>query len=372
MDDDTQEMKVTLYEVLKSEGWVSMERYAESLNHELFKLPDLKTSLFCPEIKNLPISLKSLARFTPTPWLFAYPERFILYPLKAQSAQGDINHITDHSYSHVVHWLDPKRTIVSCHDLIPLRFEQDKLTLKIYMQAISGLRKCAFIIASSESTKKDLIEFLNIPPEKIEVNLLGVESRFKPSLVEEKRDIKNKYGIPDGKILLQVGSSQSSKNIEVILNALSEIDATFIKVGADLTREQRKILEKNRVTNKYKYIGKVPDWDLPVIYSIADILLMPSFYEGFGLPVIESFSCGTPVICSKKGSLPEVGGDLAVYLKDETNPEELICAVREILSLSVVAKDKIAGEAMKWAKSFSWAKNAEKTHLIYKDLMAKL
>lgn len=372
MDDTSKKMKVTLYEVLKSEGWVSMERYAESLNHELSKLPDLKTQLFCPEIKKLPISLKSLARLTPAPWLFAYPERFLLYPLKAQSAQGDINHITDHSYSHVAHWLDPKKTIVSCHDLIPLRLEQDKLTLEIYKQAISGLKKCALIIASSESTKKDLMEFLDIPPEKIEVNLLGVDPRFKPATSEEKKEIKEKYGIPDGKILLQVGSSQKSKNIEVVLNSLPKLDVTFVKVGADLTKEQRRILDKNRSQSKYKYLGKVPDWDLPAIYSSADILLMPSYFEGFGLPVLEAFSCGTPVICSKKGSLPEVGGESAFYLKNEDDSEEFVNLVDEILSLSVVAKDKAQKEVIKWAKNFSWEKNTEKTYSIYKNLLANL
>lgn len=361
-------MRVTLFEDLKSEGWLSMDRYANNLARGLSKIQGLEVQRFCPEPPRWLPSLKFLAKYTPAPWIFAHPKRFLYYPFKAQGAQSEINHILDHSYSHVAHWLDPKKTIVTCHDLIPLQFEEDKLALSIYEQAISGLRKTKRIIAVSQSTKRALVEFLGISDERIDVVYQGVEEKFQRS--KEIAVVLEKYHLPKGRLLLHVGSSLKYKNIEGILGALPKVidtfpDVWFVKVGGDLTSDQKKLARKLQILDRVIYLGRVVDDDLPGIYSACDLTLMPSLSEGFGLTVLESLACGTPILCSKKGSLPEVGGEVAFYVDDETDASSLAGAIVKALK---VDKNKITDGGIRWARKFTWEKTARETAEVYKKV----
>lgn len=362
-------MRVTLFEDLKSEGWLSMDRYANNLARELVKIPGLEIQRFCPETPRWLPSLKFLAKYTPAPWIFAHPKRFLYYPFKAQAAQTEINHILDHSYSHVTHWLDPKKTIVTCHDLIPLEFETDKLTLSIYEHAISGLKRARRIIAVSQSTKRALIEFLGISEETIDVVYQGVEEKFQRP--KEISAVLKKHDLPKGRLLLHIGSSLKYKNIEGILEALPKVlytfpDAWFVKVGGDLTSDQKKLARKIGVMDKVLYLGRVEDDDLPSIYSACDLTLMPSLSEGFGLTVLESLACGTPVLCSRKGSLPEVGGEVAFYVDDEVDEDGIAGSIARALK---VDKGKIADKGISWARKFTWEETARKTMEVYKKVV---
>ena len=177
-------MKVTLFRDMGAEKWYSMDRYADCLQQSLSQKNELNVSSFSTE----PLVGSSIVREL---W------RTHVYPTFAQFRQGDINHILDHSYAHLLKFLDVKRTVVTCHDLIPLDFEENPLVLAGFKDTAHYLHKAARIIAVSESTKDDLINKLGIDAGKIAVVYSGVAHAFRPfETLELKQMYKEKFGLP--------------------------------------------------------------------------------------------------------------------------------------------------------------------------------
>ena len=239
------------------------------------------------------------------------------------------------------------KTVVTVHDLTPIIFPEAfprgiKGELKWQMQRFS-LKKTNAIITDSNSSQKDIIKRVGVSQPKVDVVYLAAGEVFKR--LESKSSIlnktKNKYGLPD-KFILYVGDVTWNKNLPRLLDAVKEADLPIVMVGKNLVSENydklnpwnhdlNRVWELSKENNKIIRLGFVPDEDLVSIYNLATVFIMPSLYEGFGLPILEAMACGCPVITSKEGSLPEVAGKGA-YFVDAYNMEDIKNGIKNVFS----------------------------------------
>lgn len=270
------------------------------------------------------------------------------------------------------------KTVVTVHDLIPLVFPNQfpaglRGGLKWQWQKLS-LRGAQAIITDSENSKKDIVKYTGINAEKIHVVYLAAGEEFK------KLETGNKYNLPE-RFVLYVGDINYSKNIPGLIKAFKKLkpqiaDLKLVLVGKAFkdenlkeTQEILQLIESLGIVDEIVKPGFVPTEDLAAIYNRATVYCQPSFYEGFGLPVLEAMACGCPVIASKTGSLPEVVGDAGI-LVDPEKTEEISEKLLKLLKLPMEEKQKIREKGFAQSRKFSWKKCAEETVAVYKQAFA--
>jgi glycosyltransferase involved in cell wall biosynthesis len=242
---------------------------------------------------------------------------------------------------------------------------------KLFKHAI---QRASCIIAISNTTRDDLIELMQVPSQKIRVIYCGVDTRFR--LIKDGdilEYIRLKYGLPK-KFLLFVGLFSPRKNIAGILKAFAILKDKFniphhlVMVGekgwrykADLELVNSLGLEKDVV-----FPGFVEDDDLPAVYNLADALVFPSLYEGFGLPVLEAMACGTPVVTSNVSALPEVVGEAGIMVNPYDH-EEIASGVYRLLSDKYFAT-QLAKAGLERSKHFSWENAAREMLTVFHEL----
>ena len=230
--------------------------------------------------------------------------------------------------------------VVTIHDLLFLRFKENFkwLDVQIYLSKIKySCRNTDLILAVSRQTKEDLINYLKVPEEKIIVCYQSCSPLYYNLLEEtQKTKIRTKYKLP-ADFFLFVGALVEHKNIERIIEAMAilpkEIKLPLIIVGRT-TRYKEKLLEKIKKLNLVKriiFLDYVDHEDMPALYQLAKIMIWPSLFEGFGIPIIEALFSGLPVITSKGGCFPEAGGPSTCYI-DPLQPEEIAAAVQKIVT----------------------------------------
>lgn len=298
------------------------------------------------------------------------------YPVWAHYPQADVYHITSQNLATLLllH-RPPGPTIVTVHDIIRYMLRDDP-NLNTYrtrsdrffdQAATRALRHANMLVADSHYTRQCLIDQLGIAPDRIEVVYLGVNhERFRMAPVPAT--LRERYGLPeDRRYLIYVGSEDPRKNLVTLVRALAEIrralpDVELIKVGrAQFELERQRLVELAEqvgVRQAIHFLDDVPEMDLPLLYNLADVCVMPSLYEGFGFPVLEAMACGTPVVCAATSSLPELAGDAGLLF--EIGPqavEALAAAVQRILTdreFCQILRTKALAQAAK----FTWASTA--------------
>lgn len=221
----------------------------------------------------------------------------------------------------------PIKKIVTIHDLIFLRFPQyyTFFDRKIHFWKFKkSTEKADLIIAISEQTKRDIVEFLKIPEEKIRVVYQGCHQAFKDHQSDEfLNSVKEKFQLPD-RFILNVGTIEPRKNLLNIVKAINETEIPLVVVGKKTKyfNKVQNFLRKNKFENQVHFLENVSMNELAAIYKLADVFVYPSFFEGFGIPVIEALFSKTPVITSNLSCLPEAGGKDSVYI-DPHHVEDL-------------------------------------------------
>lgn len=270
---------------------------------------------------------------------------------------------------HVPHYNIPifyrGKMVVTIHDtthLVLPEFLPNKFA-KYYAKFMMWLaiKKSSKILTVSENTKKDLIRFFKVKPEKIEVILNGVGEEFVKKDKEKLKYLYDKFGIPkDKKILMYVGNLKPHKNLERLLEAYSKTDnmnetclllvgKAFEKYNVLEDKEKQLKIEKNVI-----HTGIVLNEELVDLYNLADLFIFPSLYEGFGLPILEALSCGTPVICSNTSSMPEVGGNFVDYF----NPYSIDEITKKIEDN--LGKKLNYEEVKKYTQQFNWTEKSKR------------
>jgi glycosyltransferase involved in cell wall biosynthesis len=247
--------------------------------------------------------------------------------------------------------------VVTIHDLTHLRYPRflPNMLYYFYFKFMIGLavKKARVVLTDSQNTKKDIMEFFDVEPDKIKVIYLGVGKEFVIRPTEEVSYLREKYNIPkEKKVLLYAGNLLPHKNVKTLLKAFDLIDGcALILVGKSFKNRS----EPNYEPTSVIYAGEVSQNELVDLYNLADLFVLPSLYEGFGLPVLESMACGTPVACSNVSSLPEVGGEHAFYF-DPEDENNIADTINKALAWN---GDKSA--LREYALRFSWEKTAEET-----------
>jgi glycosyltransferase involved in cell wall biosynthesis len=245
-----------------------------------------------------------------------------------------------------------------------------------YARFLRQLQRADRLLAISEATKRDAVERLGIPPERITVIPLAAdERRFYPRTDQEIDAIVGRYGL-SRPYFLHVGASVYHKNTANILRAFAQFcrsgnaqHALYI-VGRWAPRpiaEMHAGYGDLMAAGRLRLLGFVPDDDLAALYGGANALVYPSLNEGFGLPVLEAMHCATPVLTSAVSSLPETGGDAALYV-DPREPEEIAAAMRRLAGDPDLRCDLIE-RGLKRAAQFTWQHTAELTVQVYRELL---
>jgi glycosyltransferase involved in cell wall biosynthesis len=230
-------------------------------------------------------------------------------------------------------------------------------------------RRATHIIAVSECTRHDLIAAYNLPPGKITVVHEAAAPWFHPQPPETVNVARARYDLPD-RYLLFVGTIEPRKNLTRLLEAFEVIHAEGLTDGMAIVGKRGWLyedffarLEASPVRNAVLFPGYVPDEDLPAIYTGAQALVFPSLYEGFGLPVLEAMTCGTPVTCSSTSSIPEVVEDAALRF-DPDRVESIVDALRCLLSDADLCAT-LQRRGFEQATKFSWGRVATETEAVY-------
>lgn len=279
-------------------------------------------------------------------------------------------------------------TIVTIHDVIPLVFSDHyspgiRGSLNNFFQRIS-LKSVKAIITDSESSKIDIEKILGANPKKVFSVPLAISDKCLVMKNQNKiKEVKEKYQLPD-KFNLFIGSVNWNKNILNLTKASLEAGTDIVLIGKDFStkdgpisdwnnkidlnhpemKSYKEFLEKYENNLKVKRLGFIPDDDKNVLISLADLLLLPSMYEGFGLPILEAQSCGTPVITSNISSMPEVAGKGALLI-DPYNVEEIKEAIMKIKDDKKL-RDDLIKKGFENVKRFSWEKTIEQTLRVYR------
>jgi glycosyltransferase involved in cell wall biosynthesis len=303
----------------------------------------------------------------------------------ADLSKYDIVHYQKfHPYFFSLPFTKNKPSVLTIHDLIYLIYPGNypagiKGNLRYFIQKFL-VKKMDAIITISETSKKDIVRFLGIPKEKIFAIHLAPREIFRP--IDDNRflgEIKAKYKLPD-KFVLYVGDVNYNKNLLGLATACKYAKVPVVIVGKQATSEEFgrnhpenrplvTLLEKYGKDKDVIRLGFVEDSDLVGIYNLASLYCQPSFYEGFGLPVLEAFAAGCPVVAAKNQALVEIG-EPACLFADPRDPDDIAKKISMVLEDSELREQLIeTGKVL--VKNYSWAKTARQTAEIYRKVLEK-
>lgn len=272
------------------------------------------------------------------------------------------------------------RSVVTIHDCIHLRFPQYLPGRGAYAYARAmmwaAVRKADRVLTVSEASKRDILGFYDVPPEKVVVVYNGLEARFlEPPDDAEMSRVRQRFQLTHP-FVLYVGNIKPHKNLERLVDAFGRAraqgldDLQLVVIGDEISKYPplRQSVHRHRLDKAVRFFGFQPPATLTAFYRLARAFVFPSLYEGFGLPPLEAMACGTPVVTSNVSSLPEVAGGAAL-LADPTDTDDIAAQITRAVTDEALRAELIArGQAR--AREFSWAQSAARIHAIYRDVLA--
>lgn len=282
---------------------------------------------------------------------------------------------------HFTHFNAPllyrRPSIVTIHDLTLTMFPGKKMRslprrLAYHLTVSSIVRRARRVIAVSENTKQDLEKFLHTSAAKISVIYEGVNEAFSPITEVKILDaLRHRYDLTKPYILY-TGVWRSHKNLVNLIRAFKilktrhSFDGHLVLTGkADpWYPEVRETIQSEGLAHDVKLLGLIPEKDLPALYSAATCFAFPSLYEGFGLPILEAFACGTPVCAARSSSLPEVAGEGNALFFDPYDVEDIASQLALLTAdteKSKTLREKLRTHGLKRVKDFSWETMCKQT-----------
>ena len=280
-----------------------------------------------------------------------------------------------HSTYYIMPYRPNAQTVLTIHDLIPILYPKSvSLRARLLFRPLFYLASSVSsgFIAVSHTTLEDFKTLFKLDDKKVAVTPHAADPAFYPRPPEEKEKIRFKHKLPD-RFILYVGSDKPHKNLENLLKAFAKVKL-WVKVPLVLagpkgrgSRSLRALASKLGIEDSVYWLGRIPEEELPALYSAATAFVFPSLYEGFGLPVLEAMSCGVPVACSDIPALREVAGDAASYF----NPRSIESIAEAI---AVLIKDSELRESLREkglirASLFSWDESAYRTIAFYREIL---
>lgn len=270
-------------------------------------------------------------------------------------------------------------TLVTVHDLSFLKYpETFTPELVNYLNKVvpRSVRRASHILADSAATKNDLVEWLATPAEKVTVLYSGVNPRFRPVSNEKRlQRVRKKYGLGARPYVLSVSTLQPRKNYEMLIRAFkpvaAELPHNLVIAGGKGWLYERIMAEitSQGLDGRVLLIGFADDRDLPDLYSGASLFVYPSFYEGFGLPLLEAMACGVPVLNSDASCLPEVAGTATRQLAP--NDQQAWTNAMSTLLADAGQRSRMVAAGFLQARHFTWSRAAEELNGIYARLLSE-
>lgn len=281
------------------------------------------------------------------------------------------------SPTHYLPFYTGKPSVISIMDVSYLHFQNLFKKKDLYQLKLWGgysLRKSDKIITISESSKNDIIKAYGVSEKKVAVVYPGIKkgSSIEYSVLSMDK-LMEKYGIK-GNYILFVGTLQPRKNIEKLIEALAitknkKLELVIVGKKGWMYEAILDAPNKYEVSDRVKFMDNIGDEDLPLFYKNAVCFVLPSLYEGFGLPILEAMQYGCPVLASNVSSLPEAGGDAAIYF-DPQNSEDIAEKIDKVASDEKLRKEMIQ-KGHEQVKKFSWEKTARETLSVLENLAGK-
>jgi glycosyltransferase involved in cell wall biosynthesis len=349
-----------------------LETYARELTTSLLEQrPDLRLTAF---VNREAAADGTWSELVPTVTIPVYGRRRsawvrgeqLLLPRRAQRAGVDVLH----SLASTAPGWGSFRRVVTIHDVI-YRIHPDAhgwRSLALRALIPFAARRSDRIIAPSHTTQHDLVRLLHIPAEKVDVVPNGIGMAAAASWPSDE-DVRRRYDLGAGPLLLTVSLKRPNKNLERLLDALALIPAErrpLLVLAGHATPYQARLEERARrlgVGAQTRFLDWVPSEDLEALYRAATAFVFPSLYEGFGLPVLEAMTRGLPVACSDRGALAEVADDAAL-LFDPEQPRSIADAIERLLA-DASERDRLRDAGRANAARFSWSATAAKTISTY-------
>jgi glycosyltransferase involved in cell wall biosynthesis len=304
-------------------------------------------------------------------WLRVFWQQAIL---PRQLAEDGVDVL--HAPSYVAPLKAEVPVVLTLHDVIALKYPHlcSRANARHYRHVLPlAARKASLIVASSCATRDDIVSILGLPPEKVRVIYPGVDAVFHPVADEGVLAAACRAWHLPRRFILFVGNIEPKKGLDTLMVAFDnlvrreKLPHGLVVVGAPQRgmRRLRALVSRLGLGERVLFTGHMPQGDLPALYSLADLFVFPSLYEGFGLPPLEAMACGTPVVCSNAGSLPEVVADAAV-----TVPPGDAEALRQAIAHGVAddtLRERLVSKGRERVARFTWASAAAQLLEAYRD-----
>jgi glycosyltransferase involved in cell wall biosynthesis len=308
--------------------------------------------------------------------------RYVLYPFQIIGKKADIFHIIEPGYAHLVLFLNPRKTVVSVHGLLPILLWKKRIPeitsshiplLTAFTFAV--LKKVKYIISVSQNVKDDLVSILGFDPDRITVIPNGLGTQFINQMeIKQQRSVELSPLLNPDAIKILVSATKFYKNPETVIRTALYIkkhnflNFQLIKTGfADKNWNQ--MLKQNGLDVNAVNLNYVAWEDMPDLYKNVNILFFPSLYEGFGWPPLEAMACGTPVVASNAASLPEVIGDAAAMF-DPMDYEGFAGEIMKLSTDAVYRKMRIE-KGLLQAKKFDWNESVRQIVEVYEKILTE-
>ena len=360
-------------------------QYVRRLLHALQEIdPDLLLTLVLPphitEIDDLP----SEVNLTHAPARFSgylgkvWFEQFAC-PKAAANVGADL--------LHVPYWGSPLSSplpvVVTVHDIITLAMPvyQGGVLARLYTSLVAaGARGASYVLTDSQASREEIVERLGIPDQRVQVVWLAADERFHPRLgAERDAEVRARYNLPE-RFVLYLGGYDVRKNVHTLLLAYTYVGQAVgdeiplvlagrppSRWGTDRFPDLPRYIEQLDIGGYVRWLGEVDEADKPSLYRLADVMVFPSRYEGFGLPVLEAMACGTPVVACDVSSIPEIVED-AAFLVDPDDARAMGGAILGILLQKPLA-DQLRNLGLGRATAFRWRKTAQETLAVYEKVL---
>jgi glycosyltransferase involved in cell wall biosynthesis len=376
--------RVALLADYLEEGWTSMDLVADMLAAELPRADaPVAATLLRPAMRRRfsGASARSGAGFTADRVL----ARFVDYPrwLRPRVSEFDVFHVLDHSYAHLALALPEGRVVMNCHDvdafrsvLEPERDPRSAAYRAMSARILSGFRRAARVLCISSATRDAILAHDLLPADRVEVAYLGVHPSC--TMTPHAHADAAAAGLlgaarPDAPELLHVGSTIARKRIDVLLHTFAAVrsrheEARLVRAGGPLTDSQQQLAERLGIAGSIVTLPHVSRDVLAAVYRRAAVVLQPSDAEGFGLPVAEAMSCGTPVVASDLPVLREAGGEEAMYapVGVAAGFAGAVLALLDERERDPDAWRRRRERGVAWASRFSWHAYAERASAAYR------
>ncbi len=358
-------------------------RYAEALGRHLLDRPDVDASFFVATARPERVPDYAWPRMR-TRWAWGtrrwrgtvLAAHLLGISFDRRFAGVDLVHCTEHL-------LVPLRrvpTVLTIHDVVYVTHPEWHLPWNHrYLRAAMPIfaRRAEAIIAVSEFTRQEVISLLQVPPEKVHTIHEGVDPRFRPVRDPARlAEVRQRYGLQEPYILF-VGAIEPRKNLGLLLRAFAalcrepDFRHQLVIAGGKgwLCEDVFATAGQLNLGDRCRFIGHVPDEDLPALYSGAEIYAWPERYAGFGLPPLEAMACGTPVAAAAAASLPEVIGDAGLLLPAE-DEGAWVEALRR-LAADASLRQRLAALGLERARRFTWEETARRTAELYRAVVVE-